>query len=458
MATIRPAAVAGLFYPDKPAVLRQTLAELLAEAGPAASSRPPKALIVPHAGYVYSGAVAARAYALLGGLRGRIRRVVLLGPTHRVYVRGLALPEAERFVTPLGEVLLDQEGMRRVAGLPQVTRSAAAHQMEHSLEVQLPFLQQVLGDFQLLPLAVGEATPAEVAEVLEQVWGGDETLIVISSDLSHFLPDAAARKVDRATADAILALNPHLDHEQACGATPINGLLLAARQQGLHAVELDVRNSSETAGDPERVVGYAAFAFEARPEQARRAEPEQPDEEKGDALLKLARAGIAQQFGQAAPLPPDAPWLAEHGACFVTLTRHGELRGCIGTLEAHRPLGLDVRENAVAAAFRDPRFAPLSQVEFDEIRVEVSLLSPTEALLVASEAHALASLRPGVDGVVFEYRHYRSTFLPQVWEQLPDPAEFLSTLKRKAGLPVDFWAEDVRLSRYTVSKWKEGAA
>jgi AmmeMemoRadiSam system protein B/AmmeMemoRadiSam system protein A len=459
MSSIRPAAVAGLFYPDTPNALQQTLAELLAEAAPAADSHPPKALIVPHAGYIYSGAVAASAYARLGGLRGRVRRVVLLGPAHRVYVRGLALPEAERFATPLGEVALDREGMQRLAGLPQVSRSAAAHQMEHSLEVQLPFLQQVLGnDFRLLPLAVGEASAAEVAEVLEQVWGGDETLIVISSDLSHFLPDAAARVVDGRTVEAILALDPHLDHEQACGATPINGLLLAARKHGLRPLALDVRNSSDTAGDPERVVGYAAFAFEApQPERGTRGEEGQVDADKGATLLQLARAEIAQQFGLAVPFPEAAPWLAEHGACFVTLTRNGELRGCIGTLEAHRPLGVDVQENAVAAAFRDPRFMPLSQAEFDEIRVEVSLLSPTEALVVASEEHALASLRPGVDGVVFEYRHYRSTFLPQVWEQLPDPAEFLATLKRKAGLPADFWAEEVRLSRYTVSKWKEEA-
>ncbi|HEX7971978.1 MAG TPA: AmmeMemoRadiSam system protein B [Thiobacillus sp.] len=457
MPRIRPAAVAGLFYPDAPGELKHTLADLLAEAAPAMASRPPKALIVPHAGYIYSGAVAASAYARLGALRGRIRRVVLLGPTHRVYVRGLALPEAERFATPLGEVPLDQEGMQRLAGLPQVIRSAAAHQMEHALEVQLPFLQQVLGDFQLLPLAVGEATAAEVAEVLEQLWGGDETLIVISSDLSHFLPDAAARVADGKTVDAILALDPHLDHEQACGATPVNGLLLAARRHGLQPVALDVRNSSDTAGDPGRVVGYAAFAFEAGPEPSRRAEDdaEQPDAEKGATLLKLARAEIAQRFGPAGHVSADAPWLAEHGACFVTLTRNGELRGCIGTLEAHRPLAVDVRENAVAAAFRDPRFMSLSAAEFDAIRVEVSLLSPTEALVVASEDHALASLRPGVDGVVFEYRHSRSTFLPQVWEQLPEPAEFMAHLKRKAGLPADFWAEDVRLSRYTVSKWKE---
>ncbi|MDZ7594509.1 MAG: AmmeMemoRadiSam system protein B [Thiobacillus sp.] len=270
MSAIRPAAVAGMFYPDNPVVLRQTLADLLANAPAADAPRAPKALIVPHAGYVYSGAVAASAYARLAGLRGRIRRVVLLGPTHRVYVRGLALPGVERFATPLGEIPLDREAMLGIADLPQVTTSVAAHQLEHSLEVQLPFLQQVLGDFMLLPLAVGEASADEVASVLEQVWGGDETLIVISSDLSHFLPDALARKVDGATVDAILALDPHLSHEQACGATPVNGLLLAARRHGLHPVALDVRNSSDTAGDSERVVGYAAFAFEpeAHHEQA----------------------------------------------------------------------------------------------------------------------------------------------------------------------------------------------
>jgi len=321
--------------------------------------------------------------------------------------------------------------------------------MEHSLEVQLPFLQQVLGDFQLLPLAVGDASAAEVAEVLEQVWGGDETLIVISSDLSHFLPDALARQVDGETVKAILALNPHLNHEQACGATPVNGLLLAAKRHGLHPVALDVRNSSDTAGDPERVVGYAAFAFQPA------ADSDRPDAEKGETLLKLARTEIASKLGHPGAASAQSDWLAEPGATFVTLTRQGKLRGCIGTLEAHRPLSVDVRENAVAAAFRDPRFMPLSQTEFDEIRVEVSLLSSTEPLTAADEAAALAVLRPHIDGVVFEYGHYRSTFLPQVWEQLPEPAEFLAHLKRKAGLPADFWAEQVKLSRYTVSKWKE---
>jgi len=451
MDAVRPAAVAGTFYPDTRGVLRRTIEDMLATARPAARPAHIKALIVPHAGYVYSGPVAASAYALVAGLRDRIRRVVLLGPAHRVYVRGLALPDAARFATPLGEVALDRAGMRALQDLPQVTVSAAAHQMEHSLEVQLPFLQTVLGEFSLLPLAVGEATADEVAEVLERLWGGDETLIVISSDLSHFLPAAQARQIDRGTANAILALDAHLDHDQACGATPVNGLLQAARRHGLRAVELDLRNSADTAGDPQRVVGYAAFAFE--PTAAA-----QPDEtEKGATLLQLARAEIAGKLGEEAPQPADKIWLREPGATFVTLTRAGELRGCIGTLEAHRALGIDVRENAVAAAFRDPRFTPLSRGEFRGVRVEVSLLSPTQTISVADERSALAALRPHIDGVVLEYGQHRGTFLPQVWEQLPEPAEFLAHLKRKAGLPMDFWADGVRLARYTVSKWKEAA-
>lgn len=449
MSTTRPAAVAGMFYPEDPTELKRTLADLLGHARAFELNQTPKALIVPHAGYIYSGPIAANAYAQIAGLRGRIRKVVLLGPTHRVAVRGLALPDADRFATPLGAVSLDQDAMRSLANLPQVSRSAAAHQFEHSLEVQLPFLQQVLGDFQLLPLAVGDASAEEVAEVLERVWGGDETLIVISSDLSHFLPDALARQIDRKTADAIAAMNPHLNHEQACGATPVNGLLLAARRHGLRAVELDVRNSGETAGDPERVVGYAAFAFV--PAQ----DPAKDEDEKGEILLKLARAEIGQHLGHALPVPPSADWLQQPGASFVTLTKMGDLRGCIGSLEPHRPLGEDVRANALAAAFRDPRFMPLAREEFNDIRVEVSLLSASESLTVGSEDEALSVLRPGVDGLIFEYAQHRSTFLPQVWEQLPEPLEFLAHLKRKAGLPQDFWAADVRLSRYTVSKWKE---
>ncbi|MFO1395590.1 MAG: AmmeMemoRadiSam system protein B [Burkholderiales bacterium] len=260
MQAVRPAAVAGMFYPDARARLAADVQRYLADALPTAGAAP-KAVIVPHAGYVYSAPIAAAAYARLAALRGRVRRVVLLGPTHRVPVRGLAVPSAQAFATPLGDVTIDQEALARVSDLPQVVTSDAAHAREHALEVQLPFLQAVLGEFALVPFAVGDASSEEVAQVLDAVWGGPETLIVVSSDLSHYLPYAAAQRRDRATADAILALDDALDHEQACGATPINGLALVARRRGLVPSLLDLRNSGDTAGDRDRVVGYASFAF-----------------------------------------------------------------------------------------------------------------------------------------------------------------------------------------------------
>ncbi|MBK9160368.1 MAG: AmmeMemoRadiSam system protein B [Nitrosomonadales bacterium] len=266
MSAIRPPAVAGMFYPAEPGKLAHDVQHFLSGARPFELT--PKALIVPHAGYVYSGAIAATAYATLLPIATRIRRVVLLGPTHRVAVRGLALPDAEAFETPLGQVTLDTEAMRAVAYLPQVVVSSEAHELEHSLEVQLPFLQSVLPDFILLPLAVGMATPEEVAEVLETVWGGDETLIVISSDLSHYLPYARAQSVDAQTANDILQLHQPIPHDHACGGTPISGLILAAHRHGLKPHLLDLRNSGDTAGTPDRVVGYSAFAFTGEHEHA----------------------------------------------------------------------------------------------------------------------------------------------------------------------------------------------
>lgn len=260
MHDVRPAAVAGMFYPDATARLAAAVRGYLAAVAPDTGD-PPKAVIVPHAGFVYSGPVAASAYARLAALRGRVTRVLLLGPTHRVAVRGLALPRAHAFATPLGEVPIDAAAVAQARALPQVVVSDAAHALEHSLEVQLPFLQSVLGAFSLVPFAVGDAAPDEVAAVLDLLWGGPETLIVVSSDLSHYRHHSEAARIDRATADDILALSATLDHEQACGATPVNGFLLCARRRGLTPALLDLRNSGDTAGDRSRVVGYAAFAF-----------------------------------------------------------------------------------------------------------------------------------------------------------------------------------------------------
>ncbi len=261
MINVRNPAVAGLFYPDDPRELRVILADYLAAASVAGGV--PKAIIVPHAGYVYSGPIAASAYARLKPARGAITRVLLLGPAHRVGFRGLALPSADYFVTPLGRIAVDREAVSKISALPQVQVKDVAHAQEHSLEVHLPFLQEVLGDFQLVPLVVGDAEAEEVGEVLELLWGGPETLIVISSDLSHYHDYRTAQKLDRATSQAIEQLRPQdIDYDSACGRNPVNGLLHVARQRGLKIKTIDLRNSGDTAGSHDRVVGYGAYVVE----------------------------------------------------------------------------------------------------------------------------------------------------------------------------------------------------
>ncbi len=223
----------------------------------------PKAIIAPHAGYIYSGPIAASAYARIQPARGRITRVVLLGPAHRVGFHGLALSSADCFQTPLGRITVDQEAVKKISGLPQVHVMDTAHMQEHSLEVHLPFLQEALGEFSLVPLVVGDAEPNEVAEVLETLWGGPETLIVISSDLSHYHDYKTAQRLDRATSQAIEQLRlEDIQYDHACGRNPVSGLLQVARQRGLKAKTIDLRNSGDTAGSHDRVVGYGAYVFE----------------------------------------------------------------------------------------------------------------------------------------------------------------------------------------------------
>lgn len=262
MASVRPPAVAGMFYPSDPEELQHQIVRMLEAIPPASTTAAPKAIIAPHAGYIYSGPVAAYAYARLAPVHDRITRVVLLGPSHRVPLPGLATSGADFFRTPLGDVPLDRADIERVETLPQVRRMDIAHQMEHSLEVHLPFLQTVLDGFSLVPLVVGDAAPSETAEVIETLWGGDETLIVVSSDLSHYHDYATAHRLDEATRRAIEALEPDLiGYESACGRNPVAGLLVVARRKGLAVTTLDLRNSGDTAGSRDAVVGYGAWAL-----------------------------------------------------------------------------------------------------------------------------------------------------------------------------------------------------
>ena len=496
-----------MFYPADAAQLHADVERLLRHAADQARAPAPKAIIAPHAGYIYSGETAARAYARLASRRGTIRRVVLLGPAHRVHVRGIAMPEADAFDTPLGTVAVDQAALAAIAHLRQVVAARPVHAAEHSLEVHLPFLRAVLGAFAVVPLVVGEATPAMVAEVLDLLWGGEETLIVVSSDLSHYHAYRDALRIDGQTVAAILDCAANLTHEQACGATPVNALMQLARSRRLRVELIDQCTSGDTAGPRDQVVGYASFAlYEAGAVESTAVDgasmaretikesgsgsdfssgaskslvPQWFPDDGGAQLIRLARESIAQAVdaravqttqgrpggaaaavkagdaGAHAAHSTQAAWLDQPGAVFVTLTRDGALRGCIGSLVAHRSLRTDVIANAEAAAMRDPRFAPLSADEWPDVRIEVSLLTAPQLMVVRDEADALAQLCPHEDGVILEAGTHCATFLPQVWEQIAEPRAFLAALRQKAGLPVGYWGPDLRLSRYGVAKFKE---
>ncbi|MCB1760783.1 MAG: AmmeMemoRadiSam system protein B [Gammaproteobacteria bacterium] len=261
MERVQSPVVAGLFYPGDAARIREDIGGYLA-AAEAQTGFTPKALIAPHAGYVYSGPVAGSAYATLAPLRGKIERVIILAPAHRVAFRGIAYSSASLFRTPLGELAVDRDALELVSGLPVMQLRDDAFAAEHSIEVHLPFLQLTLGDCRILPLLVGQTGVEQVDQLLEILWGGEETLILISSDLSHYLDYDAANALDRETSRAIESLDPaRIGFDQACGRLPIGGLLLCARRHQLRVATLDLRNSGDTAGPRDRVVGYGAYAF-----------------------------------------------------------------------------------------------------------------------------------------------------------------------------------------------------
>ena len=446
---VKPPNVAGTFYPASGDALRREVDAYLERApagGPA-----PKALIAPHAGYRYSGSIAASAYARLKPRAHALRRVVLLGPTHHHPVRGVAVSGAEAFDTPLGRVPVDVASVRRAQELPFVQRFDPAFDREHSLEVHLPFLLRVLPRFTVVPLLVGRASPAEIDTLLEALWGGPETAIVVSSDLSHYLDYESARRLDAETSEAIVALrHDAVGYEQACGRHAVNGLLHLAKRRGLEARALDVRSSGDTAGPRDRVVGYGAYAFF---EPAR----DRLGLEARRHLLGIAarsvRHGLAHGKACAVDLERLPPALRERRATFVTLSSNHRLRGCIGSLAVTRPLAEDVAHNAHAAAFTDPRFPPVRENDLEALGIRISVLSSPVPMQVESEADLVSQLRPRVDGLVIRDGEKRATFLPSVWKGIPEPARFVRELARKAGWPAGHWSGTVRAWRYTTEEF-----
>ena len=450
--SVRETFVAGSFYPEAADELRAAVTGFLSGAAPSDPNVPaPKAIIAPHAGYVYSGAIAGSAYARLAPAAKTITRVVLAGPSHRVPFQGVATPSVDAFDSPLGAVRVDRKAIAQISALPFVHELDEAHAMEHSLEVHIPFLQAVLDNFALVPLVVGDASPEDVAAVLEALWGGPETLLVVSSDLSHYKDYDTARKMDALTGRAIASLAVDgVSEAGACGRRPIRGLLALARRRGMRATMIDLRNSGDTAGPKDRVVGYGSFVFEMGAVLAKKSRA---------TLLDVARKAIRGGVeNRAEPRPSVSGYsddLLAPRATFVTLTKAEKLRACIGSLVASQPLIVDVAHNAYRAAFKDPRFAPVTAEDLADLDAAISVLSPPVELEFRSESDLLAMLRPGVDGVILAAGQRRGTFLPDVWETLPEPADFLKRLKAKAGLSEDYWSETLKVWRYTTESFSE---
>lgn len=466
---VRQAVYAGQFYP-KTADELTSLIRGYTERAPKTPLTVPagsrlKALILPHAGYIYSGWTAAHAARVIGNQS--FQKIIIMGPDHRVGFTGCAVSDVSAYTTPLGQVPLhpDAATLRQHHGdlFKSITQSDA---LEHSIEVELPFLQYFLRNFSFIPIVMGAGDTKQYTDAISEIVDS-QTLIVVSSDLSHYLPYEQASAVDGETLRHILDRNAEFlskHPDRACGTIPLSVLTRLALERDWTPILLHYSNSGDTAGPRDRVVGYAAIAYfeNTLPSPQSLKGNDVMEKEHGDILLKLARKTIAERLRLPFPDGESLSPALENQAfsvprgTFVTLTKNHQLRGCIGNLTADRPLREGVQENASHAAFDDPRFPPLSKDEFKDIVIEISLLTEPQKLEFTDSEDLLNKLRPGVDGVILRKGPYSATFLPQVWDQLPDKTAFLSHLCAKAGLSADEWRRPgLEVRTYQVQYFEE---
>jgi MEMO1 family protein len=437
---VRPPSVAGQFYPEDPQELYRDVSEFLA-ASPSAGLRGVRAILVPHAGYVFSGEVAAAAFR---ELQPDFRTVFVLAANHngRADFSGVSVPDVTHYAIPGAEIPLSPV-VSRLRENKLITYVPEAHTM-HMIEIELPFLHLLQGrpaeaNFSIVPMILGRMSDDDIdglAALLDS-YAEPSTVFVFSVDLSHFYPDETARDLDGYTVDSIMAQDREaLKRATTDGNHVLATMLALARRRGWEPTFLAARNSSDANGDTGRVVGYAAVAFH---------EPIELTAEEKDTLLKFARTSIEEQLrhGRAPEMGEDLlkrfPIFRMPRAVFVTLEKEGRLRGCIGDLVSRAPLYSGVLKNAVAAAVEDPRFRPVTEGELGDLTITISVLGYPTRVKVDRPEQYLEALRPGQDGVILVYEGRRSTFLPEVWKEIPDPAEFLTHLSLKQGSPRDAW-------------------
>ncbi len=464
---VRQPVWAGKFYPQDPDKLKAMIADLTAKARTTEinlpADRPLKALIMPHAGLIYSGFTAAHAVHALENRS--FEKVLLLGPDHRIGFSHGAVTSASAYATPLGLVHVHETARGLKTSSPLFRSIPEADQQEHSLEVVLPFLQTYLPAFEIVPIIFGPTRISQCARALEPLLGPND-LVVVSTDLSHYLDQEQACKRDQETIRMILNKEPEKlarGSNRACGLTPLRILLTLARERHWESVLVHASTSGDTAGPKDSVVGYATIALYGEKIMPHTSSSQlNPDQ--GQTLVELARLAIAQELGLDSDSASSSdiqarledPVFDQQRGTFVTLHIQDQLRGCIGSLVETEPLRTSIRTNAVNAAFRDPRFPPLGRNEFPEITIEVSILTEPQPLEYADPQDLVNKLRPNIDGVILSKGPARSTFLPQVWEQLSKPEDFLTHLCLKAGLPKDAWKkEHLEIQTYQVQYFEE---
>ncbi len=446
MKKIKYPAAAGTFYPNNALELKKQI-EFFAQYCQNDYTYASRAVIVPHAGLIYSGRLAYEGISLLDR---NLKNLFIFAPAHRVGFEGLSLSGFELWQTPLGEIEVNQQINNELKEKFNAQFFDKAFEYEHSIEVQLPLIQSVFKNVKIIPLLAGSADYQVVSQIIKYYYDDKENGFIISSDLSHFLTDEKAKRIDAVTADMIETGNiDNFQYEQACGALGIAGLVDFANKKNYSLIRIGMHNSGLTTGDKTRVVGYGSwFLYEGQTNEFIK-------KYYSKLIIDICRQAIKSKFEPDIEEIKYPQIFGRIGACFVTLEKNNNLRGCIGSVIARRPLINDIIMNAKNSAFSDPRFLPVQQNEISQLKIAVSILSEPKKMSFTDENDLLRQMRPNIDGIIIKDGIYQAVYLPSVWEQLPDKREFLETLKVKAGLNPDYFSETFEAYRFETVYIKE---
>jgi len=446
MTKIKEPAVANMFYSGNTEELKAQL-KTFAENDENHYEYITRAVIVPHAGLVYSGQLA---YEGINQLDKTIKNIFIFAPAHRVGFKGIALTSYDEWKTPIGNIENNQEVNEWLIKNFEAEIFDEGHKEEHAIEVQVPHIQTIFDDVKIIPVLIGKESPEKITDIISEYYDDKSFGFIISSDLSHFLTDENAKKLDGKTAQMIEAGNvQEFMYEQACGSIGICGLVGFANKRNYSLIRINLINSSLASGDKSRVVGYGGwFLYEGEKNKFIK-------EYYSEYLLNLSRDIISSRFDGHKVYTNHPPVFNEFGACFVTLKKQGHLRGCIGSIIAHQPLINDIVQNSQSSAFRDPRFNPLEENELKDLTIDISLLSDPKPMTFKDEADLLDQIVPYKDGIIIKDGEYQAVYLPSVWEELPDKNLFLRSLKMKAGMSPDHFSDTFKAFRF-VTEYIEG--